>query len=118
MASAPNVLALFGEPDRKSSLIAIANAVRLTKYRERLTSAELAERLRCDPETIENAEYERNLIGFDKVARLLALFPDHCQDIRNLWEMQPVEAKSDDDELADIEGRIHAFRARKQRGQA
>lgn len=91
MATAPNVLALFGEPDRKSSLIAVANAVRRTKYHERLTSAELAEQLRCDPETIENAENERNLIGFDKIARLLAKYPQHTQEIRNLWEMQPVE---------------------------
>lgn len=109
MASAPNVLALFGEPDRKSSLIAVASAIRLTKYRERLTNAELAERLRCDPETIENAEAERNLIGFDKIARLLALFPDHTGDIRNLWEMQPVGETPTADRLKRIIGEAEAL---------
>lgn len=109
MASAAKVLALFGEPDRKSSLIAISNAVRLTKYAERLTSIDLAERLRCDPETIENAENERNLIGFDKVARLLALFPDHCQEIRNLWEMQPVDQPTRADRFDRIRGELAAI---------
>jgi hypothetical protein len=110
MASAPNVLALFGEPDRKSSLIAVANAVRRTKYHERLTSAELAEQLRCDPETIENAENERNLIGFDKIARLLAKFPQHCGDLRNLWEMQPVDQPTVADRLERIERETAAIR--------
>lgn len=109
MATAPNVLALFGEPDRKSSLIAVSDAIRLTKYAERLTSAELAERLRCDPETVENGENQRNLIGFDKIARLLALFPQHTQCIRNLWEMQPSEVLTRADRFERIRGDLAAL---------
>jgi hypothetical protein len=33
-------------------------------------------------------------LGFDKVARLLARWPEHTQEIRNLWEMQPVEPET------------------------
>jgi hypothetical protein len=65
MASCPNVLPIFPEPDGKISLAAIAQAVRKTKYEERLTNGELAFQLRVDASTIENAEAERNLLKFD-----------------------------------------------------
>lgn len=92
MATAPNVLPLFAEPDGNNSAAAIADAIRKTKYHEGLTNVELAFELRCDASTIENAENKRNLLRFDTAARLLRKYPQHCAGIRQLWELEPVEA--------------------------
>lgn len=94
MASAPNVLPIFPEPDGNNSADAIADAIRKTKCGERFTNAELAFQLRCDASTIENAEAKRNLLKFDTVARLLRKYPQYCASIRQLWELEPVEAAS------------------------
>ena len=91
MASLPNVLPIFPEPDGNISLTVIADAVRKTKYQEKLTNGELAFQLRCDASTIENAEAKRNLLKFDTVARLLRKYPQHCAGVRQLWEMEPIE---------------------------
>lgn len=89
MASSPNVLPIFAEPDGNSSAAAISDAIRKTKYHERLTNAELAFHLRCDASTVENAEAERNLLKFDTVARLLRKYPEHCARIKQLWDQEP-----------------------------
>lgn len=94
MASSANVLALFGAVNRKCCLIAIGNSVREVEYKERLTMAQIGAEIECSGETVENAKYERNLLEFDKIARLLARWPQHCGGIRQLWEMQPVEPES------------------------
>lgn len=103
MASAPNVLPIFPEPDRKLSLSVIAAAVRKTKFHEELTNSELAFELRCDPGTVENAEAERTLMVFDTVARLLRKYPQHCAGIRQLWELEPVEELTASDHLERAE---------------
>jgi hypothetical protein len=97
MASQPNVLPIFPEPDGKCSAAAIATAIRKTKYAEGFTNAELGFELRCDASTIENAEAERNLLKFDTVARLLRKYPQHCACIRQLWELEPVADESPDE---------------------
>lgn len=94
MASCPNVLPIFPEPDGNNSAAAIADAIRKTKCGESFTNAELAFHLRCDASTIENAEAKRNLLKFDTVARLLRKYPQHCAAIHQLWELEPVEAAS------------------------
>lgn len=94
MATAPNVFALFGAVNRKSALIAISNAVRAVEYKEGLTMGQIGGDLDIDAETVENAKYERNLLNFVAIARLLATWPEHCEDIFNLWEMQPREPET------------------------
>jgi hypothetical protein len=96
MASAPNVLPLFAEPDGNNSAAAISDAIRKTKYHEGLTNAELAFHLRCDASTIENAENKRNLLRFDTAARLLRRYPQHCAGIRQLWDLGPAEPETPD----------------------
>jgi hypothetical protein len=103
MATLPNVLPIFPEPDRKCSVTVIACAIRKAKYEQGLTNAELAFQLRCDASTIENAEAERNLLSFDTVARLLRKYPQHCAGIRQLWELEPIEAPTLDARLERIE---------------
>jgi hypothetical protein len=111
MATAPERLCLYGPPDRKASLIAISNAVFGIEYQERLTMAQIGAEVDVDAETIENAKYQRNLLNFVTIARLLARFPEHCAEIRQLWEMQPREPETIEEkrrrlirELAALEG--------------
>jgi hypothetical protein len=94
MATAPNVLALFGATPLKSCLIAVSNSIYKIEYSERLSMDAIGAEIDCSGGTIENAKYQRNLLGFDKVARLLGRWPEHTQEIRNLWEMQPVEPET------------------------
>jgi hypothetical protein len=110
MASAPNVLPIFPEPDGNISLTEISNSIRRTKYIEGLTNAELAFQLRCDASTIENAEAKRNLMKFDTVARLLRKYPQHTANIRQLWELEPISPPSIDDRLERIEREASAIR--------
>lgn len=99
MASSGNVFALFGALNRKCCLIAIGNSIRDVEYKERLTMAEIGAEIECSGETVENAKYERNLLEFDKIARLLARWPQHCAPIRNLWDMQPHEPETPAEKL-------------------
>ena len=94
MASLPNDLPIFPEPDGNNSAAAISDAIRKTKYHEKLTNADLAFHLRCDASTVENAEAERNLLKFDTVARLLRKYPQHCAAIFQLWELEPIPQRS------------------------
>ena len=110
MASLPNVLPIFPEPDGNISLTVISDAIRKTKYIEGLTNAELGFELRCDASTIENAEAKRNLLKFDTVARLLRKYPQHCAGIRQLWELEPIEQPSVSDRLERIERETAAIR--------
>jgi ribosome-binding protein aMBF1 (putative translation factor) len=110
VASLPNVLPIFPEPDGNISLTVIADAIRKTKYQEGLTNGELAFHLRCDASTIENAEAKRNLLKFDTVARLLRRYPQHCAGIRQLWELEPVEEPTADDDLNEAQRLIDRAR--------
>jgi hypothetical protein len=100
MASAPNVFALFGPISRKICLIAISEALYKIENNardengQRMTPAKIGAEIDRSTETIENAKYKRNLLEFDTVCKLLALWPDHCTDIFNLWEMQPREPET------------------------
>jgi hypothetical protein len=110
VASLPNVLPIFPEPDGKNSAAVIASAIRKTKSAEELTNAELGFHLRCDASTIENAEAERNLLKFDTVARLLRKYPQHCAAIRQLWEMEPIEQPTIAERLERIDRETTAIR--------
>jgi hypothetical protein len=94
VATAPNVFALFGAINRKSALIALSNAVRAVEYKEGLTMGQIGGEIDVDGETVENAKYQRNLLNFVAIARLLARWPEHCADVLNLWEMQPREPET------------------------
>jgi hypothetical protein len=100
MATAPNVFALFGPISRKSCLIAISEALYKIEANarddqgNRMTPAKIGGEIDRSTETIENAKYQRNLLEFDTVCKLLALWPEHCDDIRNLWEMLPREPET------------------------
>lgn len=92
MATAPNVLGLYGLPNRKVSLIAVSNAICDIEYKERLTLPQIAAEL--DVDTVDNAKAQNNLLNFVAIARMMALWPQHTAEIRNLWEMHPREPET------------------------
>jgi hypothetical protein len=103
MASAAKVFALFGPVTRRSCQIAISEAVYSIENNardesgQRMTPAKIAAEIDRSAETIENAKYQKTLVEFDTVARLIARWPEHCGDILNLWEMQPREPETRDE---------------------
>jgi predicted transcriptional regulator len=60
MATAPNVLGLFGPPVQKSYRSAVAKCIRDVKAVHGLSNITLAEYLGCSDQTIANAENEEN----------------------------------------------------------
>jgi hypothetical protein len=100
MATAAKVFALFGPVTRRSCQIAISEAVYSIENNardadgQRMTPARIAAEIDRSTETIENAKYQKTLVEFDTVARIIARWPEHCQDILNLWEMQPREPET------------------------
>lgn len=94
MASSAERLSLYGPPDRKTCLIAIANAIFEIERVTRWTMAQIGAELDVEGETVENGKYQRNLLRFDTVARMLARWPEHTAEIRQLWEMQLREPES------------------------
>lgn len=100
MATAAKVFALFGPATRRACQIAISESIYRIENNarddsgQRMTPAKIAAEIDRSTETIENAKYQRTLVEFDTVARLLARWPEHCGDIVNLWEMQPREPET------------------------
>lgn len=89
MATSHNVLGFFSAHSRECCVTSISRVVNEVEYKEDLELAEIGRRIGCSKKTVENAKYKKTLLEFDCIARLLALWPQHCDDIRNLWELQP-----------------------------
>lgn len=94
MATNANVLALFGVGLRKSCQIALSRAVRNVQLAEDLGDDEMAEALGCERGTVRNVREQNTLLEFDKIVRLLGRYPDHCAEVRQLWEMLPCEPET------------------------
>lgn len=127
MASVPNIYpraeerlpsSLFGKIDRQAYRKAVKEVVLFVKQRHGLSSLQLADKLICDKDTIENAENE--VTSLEAVTLLKIAFhygEEAIAPVRQLYLCAPVEPKTEAEELADIEGRIRALRIRKERGE-
>jgi hypothetical protein len=102
MATNANVLALFGVGLRKSCQIALSKAVRSIQLIENLSDDEMAEALGCERGTVRNVREQNTLLEFDKIVRLLGSYPEHCAEVRQLWEMLPREQET----VAEKRGRL------------
>lgn len=89
-------------PDRSMSLLAIARALLKVRTLDGMTLAKVGEALGCSGDTVADASNELTLLSFDKVARLVFLFPDQCGPIFDLWNREP-SAKSAEEHRAAIE---------------
>jgi plasmid maintenance system antidote protein VapI len=85
MASAANVLALFGVGLRKSCQIALSRAVQQVQLVKGFSDDEMAEALGCERGTVRNVREQNTLLEFDKIVRLLGKYPDQCEEVRQLW---------------------------------
>ena len=56
--------------------------------------AQIGAEIDVEAETVENGKYQRTLLRFDTVARMLARWPQHTAEIRQLWEMNAREPES------------------------
>lgn len=85
MATAANVLTLFGVGLRKSCQIALSRAVQSIQLAEGFSDDEMAEALGCERGTVRNVREQNTLLEFDKIVRLLGRYPDHCDEVFQLW---------------------------------
>lgn len=85
MATAANVLALFGVGLRKSCQIALSRAVQNVQLVEGFSDDDMAEVLGCERGTVRNVREQNTLLEFDKIVRLMGRYPDQCEEIRQLW---------------------------------
>lgn len=89
-----NFLALFGVELRKSCQIALSRAVQSVQMTEGFNDDEMAFELGCERGTIRNVREKNTLLEFDKIVRLLGKYPDHCEEVRQLWLNLPGEPET------------------------
>ena len=107
MASAPNVLSLFGPPIQKSYRAAVAKCIRDIKARHSLNNIALADVLGCSDQTIANAENEENDLSGVTLMRIAYQFgEDAIAPVRNLYLCAAVERPSRSDRIAKIIGEL------------
>jgi hypothetical protein len=85
MATSANIFTLFGVGLRKSCQIALSRAVQSIQLAEGFNDDEMAEALGCERGTVRNVREQNTLLEFDKIVRLLGKYPDHCEEVRQLW---------------------------------
>ena len=59
--------------------------------------AQIGAEIDVEAETVENGKYQRTLLRFDTVARMLARWPQHTAEIRQLWEMNEPAPETKDE---------------------
>lgn len=94
MASSANIFTLFGVGLRKSCQIALSRAVQSVQMIEGFSDDEMAETLGCERGTVRNVREQNTLLEFDKIVRLLGRYPEHCEEIRQLWLNLPREPET------------------------
>lgn len=106
----PNVLGIFQEPNRESSLEAISRALLRIHANHNLTWKKLAKKLDVHADTLAGAVKGHNLLSFDSVARLGFYFPDEFELIETLWLSSVSPVPTIDDRLDAIESEVAAIR--------
>jgi hypothetical protein len=105
----PQVLGLFGEPTRETSLHAISRA--LLRIRSTgVTCAALGKVLACSADTIEAASNEKSLLNFESVALLGFHFPQEFSLIEALWNCRPTNEPTLTSRLDALQGQLDAVR--------
>ena len=104
MASAPNVLGLFGPPIQKSYRAAVAACVRQIKARHSLNNVSLADALGCSDQTIANAENEETDLSGVTLMRMAWTYGEEAiAPVRQLYLCGIVEPVTLTDRLDRIE---------------
>lgn len=108
----PNVLGIFEEPDRESSLEAISRALlRVHANYTKMTWKKLAKKLDVHPDTLASAVKGESLLSFDAVAKLGFHYPDEFEQIETLWLPGALSAPPTvADRLENIERELDAIK--------
>lgn len=85
MATSAKVFTLFGVGLRKSCQIALSKAVMSVQASEGFNDDEMGELIGCERGTIRNVRNQTTLLEFDKIVRLIAAYPSHCEEVCQLW---------------------------------
>jgi hypothetical protein len=87
-------------PDRESSLRAVARALLKVRALDSMTIPKVAEALGCSVDTIKDASNEQTLLTFDKVARLVFLFPVEAAPVVALMNHAPMALTAEEHSAA------------------
>lgn len=87
-------------PDRESSLRAVALALLRVRSLPGMTIPKVAEALCCSVDTVKDASIEQTLLTFDKVARLVFLFPVEAAPIVALMNNAPLALTAEEHQAA------------------
>ena len=87
-------------PDRESSLRAVSRALLKVRALDGMTIPKVAEALGCSVDTVKDASNEQTLLTFDKVARLVFLFPEQAAPIVALMNNAPLALTAEEHQAA------------------
>jgi plasmid maintenance system antidote protein VapI len=87
-------------PDRDISLRAVSRALLKVRALSGMTIPKVAEALGCSADTVKDASNEFTLLTFDKIARLVYLFPEQCEPIFELWNREPTALTAEEHRAA------------------
>jgi DNA-binding XRE family transcriptional regulator len=111
MASAPNVLPIFGPPVQKSYRAAVAHCIRRVKLQHGLNNVSLAEALGCSNQTIANAENEESDLSGVTLMRMAWTYGEESiAAVRQLYLCTVEEAPTIEDRLGRIEAEAASIR--------
>lgn len=108
--NAAEVLPIFGEPDRETSLRAISRALLKVCSDRGIKPKRLAEQLGCSRDTINQAIDGEHMIGFETIARFGYHFPEEFKIVAQLWDCAVSTTPTVDDRIKVIEGHLDAIR--------
>jgi hypothetical protein len=80
----------------------VSRALLKVRALDGMTIPKAANALACSPDTIKDATNELTLLTFDKIARLIYLFPEQCEAIFELWN-RGLDALTAEEHKAAIE---------------
>jgi DNA-binding XRE family transcriptional regulator len=111
MATAANVLPIFGPPVQKSYRAAVAHCIRQVKLRHGLNNVSLAEALGCSNQTIANAENEESDLSGVTLMRMAWTYGEEAiAAVRQLYLCNVEEPLTLGDHLEAIERHTRAVR--------
>lgn len=107
--SGGSVLGLFAGVRREDCLRALSLC--LLRIRSNGYSyKQIAARLDCSADTVENACNEKSLLGFDCIVRIATEFPDQWEMVEALWKFAPPPRRSIADKLRALLNDIESGR--------
>lgn len=111
MASAPNVIGLFGPPNQRAYRAAVAKCIRELKSRHNLNNVSLGEHLGCSDQTIVNAENEETDLNAVTLLRAAYAFGESAiAPVRALYLCEQSTPLSLSDRFDELQAHLNGIR--------